>query len=156
MRQCTNIHESQFGVMPGRSTTDAIFILKQTIEKRREGQKNVRVMFIDLEKTYRPAESLKSMRWRHDELLWLIRHLGPFLSQNQADASLASLMNFLEAKSKLAACDYVLRNIFAPKPLRNTILVSTSMLSGSINLLLLLLYVTRYFCSTTRLTMLRQ
>ena len=52
MRQCTNIHESQFGFMPGRSTTDAIFILKQTIEKHREGQKNTRVTFIDLEKAY--------------------------------------------------------------------------------------------------------
>ena len=54
MRQCTNIHESQFGFMPGRSrpTTDAIFILKQTIEKHREGQKNIRVTFIDLEKAY--------------------------------------------------------------------------------------------------------
>ena len=52
MRQCTDIHESQFGFMPGRSTTDAIFILKQTIEKHREGQKNIRVTFIDLEKTY--------------------------------------------------------------------------------------------------------
>ena len=40
MRQCTNIHESQFGFIPGRSTTDAIFILKQTIDKHREGQKN--------------------------------------------------------------------------------------------------------------------
>ena len=50
MRQCTNIHESQFGFMPGRSTTDAIFILKQTIEKHRERQKNTRVTFIDLEK----------------------------------------------------------------------------------------------------------
>ena len=52
MRQCTNIHESQFGCMPGRSTTDAIFILKQTTEKHREGQKNIRVTFIDLEKAY--------------------------------------------------------------------------------------------------------
>ena len=34
--------------MPGRSTTDAIFILKQTIEKYREGQENIRVTFIDL------------------------------------------------------------------------------------------------------------
>ena len=38
--------------MPGRSTTDAIFILKQTIEKHREGQKDIRVTFIDLEKAY--------------------------------------------------------------------------------------------------------
>ena len=52
MRQCANIHESQCGFMPGRSTTDAIFILKQTIEKHGEGQKNIRVTFIDLEKSY--------------------------------------------------------------------------------------------------------
>ena len=51
-RQCTNIHESQFGFMPGRSTADAIFILKQTTEKHREGQKNIRVTCIDLEKAY--------------------------------------------------------------------------------------------------------
>ena len=40
---------------------------------------------------------------------------------------------FLEAKSKRATGDYVLRNIFASKPIRNTIFVSTSMLSGSLN-----------------------
>ena len=50
--ECTEIHESQFGFMPGRSTTDAIFILKQTIEKHREGQKDIRVTFIDIEKAY--------------------------------------------------------------------------------------------------------
>ena len=33
VRECTDIHESQFGFMPERSTTDAIFILKQTIEQ---------------------------------------------------------------------------------------------------------------------------
>ena len=52
LRLCTNIHGNQFGFMPGRSTTDAIFILKQTIEKHREGQKNIIVTFIDLEKAY--------------------------------------------------------------------------------------------------------
>ena len=36
----------------GAQITDAIFILKQTIEKHREGQKNIRVTFIDLEKAY--------------------------------------------------------------------------------------------------------
>ena len=52
MRECTDIHESQFGFMPGRSTTDAIFILKQTIEQYREGQTDICVTFIDLEKAY--------------------------------------------------------------------------------------------------------
>ena len=52
--QCTNIHahESQFGFMPGRSTTYAIFILRPTIEKHRKGQKNIRVTFIYLEKAF--------------------------------------------------------------------------------------------------------
>ena len=52
IRQYTNILESQFEFMPGRGTTYAMFILKQTIEKHREGQKNIRVTFIDLEKAY--------------------------------------------------------------------------------------------------------
>ena len=39
----------------------------------------------------RTKKSWKSMRWRHYELLWLIRHLGPFLTQNKADASWAFL-----------------------------------------------------------------
>ena len=51
---------------------------------------------------YSPAESRKSMRWRHYEILCLIHHLGPFLRQIQADASLASLIIFfIEAKTKL-------------------------------------------------------
>ena len=61
LRECTEIHESQFGFMPGRSTTDATFILKQTIEKHREGQKDIRVNFIYLEKADRvPREEI----WR--------------------------------------------------------------------------------------------
>ena len=47
--QCTN---SQFGFMPVMRTTDGIFTQKHTIEKHREGQTNIRVIFIDLEKTF--------------------------------------------------------------------------------------------------------
>ncbi len=46
--QCTS---SQFGFM---STTDAIFTPKQTIEKDTEGQTNIRVTFLGLEKSIRP------------------------------------------------------------------------------------------------------
>ena len=67
VRECTAIHESQFGFMPGRSTTDAIFILRQTIEQYREGQKDICVTFIDLEKAYDrvPREEIwRTMRER--------------------------------------------------------------------------------------------
>ena len=53
--------------MPGRSTTDVIFILKQTIEQYREGQKDICVTFIDLEKAYDrvPREEIwRTMRER--------------------------------------------------------------------------------------------
>ena len=43
----------------------------------------------------------------------------------------------LKAKIKMATGDYVLRNVSASKPLRNTIVVSTSMLLGSINQMML-------------------
>ena len=67
VRECTDIHGSQFGFMPGRSTTDAIFILKQTIEQYREGQKDICVTFVDLEKAYDrvPREEIwRTMRER--------------------------------------------------------------------------------------------
>ena len=54
-------------MMPGRSTTDAIFILKQTIKQYREGQKDICVTFIDLEKAYDrvPREEIwRTMRER--------------------------------------------------------------------------------------------
>ena len=42
----------QFGFMPGRSTTDAIFCLRMLLEKWTEGQKAVHCAFIDLDKVY--------------------------------------------------------------------------------------------------------
>ena len=67
MRECPDIHESQFGFMPGRSTTDAIFIIKLIIEQFREGQKDICVYFIDLENAYDrvPREEIwRTMRER--------------------------------------------------------------------------------------------
>ena len=52
--------EQQFGFMPGRSTTNAIFCLSMLLEKWTEGQKAVHCAFIDLEKAYNkvPREEL--------------------------------------------------------------------------------------------------
>ena len=52
LRAIVDIGEEQFGFISGRSTTDAIFSLRQTIEKHREGQENLHCVFIDLEKAY--------------------------------------------------------------------------------------------------------
>ena len=52
LRAMVEIGEEQFGFMPNRSTTDAIFALRQIIEKHREGHENLHCVFIDLEKAY--------------------------------------------------------------------------------------------------------
>ena len=52
LREETSIGEEQFGFMPGRGTTDAIFAAKQVIEKHREMQKELQRVFIYLEKAY--------------------------------------------------------------------------------------------------------
>ena len=52
IRKEVPIAEQEFGFMPRRSTTDAIFRLRMLLEKWDEGQKVVHCAFIDLEKTY--------------------------------------------------------------------------------------------------------
>ena len=42
----------QYGFMPGKSTTDALFALRVLMEKYREGQKELHCVFVDLEKAY--------------------------------------------------------------------------------------------------------
>ena len=51
LRQNVIISENQFGFMPGRSTTEAIHLL-QLIERFRERERNLHMVFIDLEKAY--------------------------------------------------------------------------------------------------------
>ena len=51
LRQNVTISENQFGFMPGRSTTEAIHLLRQLIERFRERKRNLHMVFIDLEKS---------------------------------------------------------------------------------------------------------
>ena len=43
---------NQFGFMPGRSTKEAIFLIRQVMERFREQKKDLHMIFIDLEKDY--------------------------------------------------------------------------------------------------------
>ena len=52
LRGCTEVTEAQFGFMPGRSATDAIFAMRQLMENYREKRKEFHIVFIDLEKAY--------------------------------------------------------------------------------------------------------
>ena len=52
LRQSVTVCEQQYGFMPRKSTTDAIFALRMLMEKYREGQKELHCVFVDLEKAY--------------------------------------------------------------------------------------------------------
>ena len=68
LRNIVSISEEQFGFMKGKSTTDAIFALRQLQERYREGQQDLHCLFIDLEKAYD--------RVQREELYWCMRDKG--------------------------------------------------------------------------------
>ncbi|KAK3534572.1 hypothetical protein QTP86_016661 [Hemibagrus guttatus] len=52
LRKVVEICEQQYGFMPRKSTTDAIFALRISMEKYRDGQRELHCLFVDLEKAY--------------------------------------------------------------------------------------------------------
>ena len=68
IREQVSIDEMQFGFMPGRGTTDAIFILRQLQEKYLNKKKNTFFKFVDLEKAFD--------RMPRTVLRWSMRKLG--------------------------------------------------------------------------------
>ena len=52
LRELVPISQEQFGFMPERSTTDAIFIARQLMEKYREKRRPCYLAFLDLEKAF--------------------------------------------------------------------------------------------------------
>ncbi|KAK3554170.1 hypothetical protein QTP70_019102 [Hemibagrus guttatus] len=52
LRKVVDICEQQYGFMPRKSTTDAIFALRILMEKYRDGLRELHCVFVDLEKAY--------------------------------------------------------------------------------------------------------
>ena len=52
IREQVSINSMQFGFMPGRGTTDTIFIFRQLQEKYLEKKKNIYFAFVNLEKAF--------------------------------------------------------------------------------------------------------
>ena len=67
-RALVKMDPNQFGFMPGKSTIDAIFIFRQIVEKRIEGNLSVFRGFVDLEKAYD--------RIPNEVMYWCLRRRG--------------------------------------------------------------------------------
>ena len=52
LRKMVEIREEQYGFVVGKGTTDAIFILRKLQEKYLEKDKELYLMFVDLEKAF--------------------------------------------------------------------------------------------------------
>jgi hypothetical protein len=52
VRRMTSVTKSEFGFMLGRSTMEAIFLVRQLMERYKEQKKGMHMVFIDLKKAY--------------------------------------------------------------------------------------------------------
>ena len=52
LRRSVQVSENQFGFMSGRSSTEAIRLMRQLVELHRDKKKDLHIVFIDLEKAY--------------------------------------------------------------------------------------------------------
>ena len=68
IRQLVSTDNSQFGFVPGRGTTDAIFVVRQLQEKYRAANKRLYMAFVDLEKAFDQVP--RKVIW------WALRKLG--------------------------------------------------------------------------------
>ena len=60
-RDRVEISKQQYGFMPGKETTDAMFALRMLMEKYREDQRELHCVFVDLKKGLRQGSTGKAV-----------------------------------------------------------------------------------------------
>ena len=61
LRDRVEISKQQYGFMPGKGTTDAMFALRMLMKKYRKGQRELHCVFVDLEKALRQGCTGRAM-----------------------------------------------------------------------------------------------
>ena len=72
IRELVSIDDSQFGFVPGRGTTDAIFVVMQLQEKYLAANKRLYMAFVDLEKAFDRVPR-KVIWWALGVEEWIVR-----------------------------------------------------------------------------------
>ena len=92
IQEQVSIDNMQFGFMPGRGTTDAIFILRQLQEKHLQKKKNMYCAFVDLEKAFDHVPH-KILWWAMQKLKideWLIQVVKSMYDDAQSKVRIAN------------------------------------------------------------------
>ena len=89
IRQVVSIDDSKFGFVPGRGTTDAIFVVRQLQEKYLAANKRLYMAFVDLEKAF-DRVPLKVIWWALRKLgvdEWIVRLVQGMYSNARSHVS---------------------------------------------------------------------
>ena len=71
IRQVVSIDDSQFGFVPGRGTTDAIFVVRQLQEKYLAANNRLYMAYVDLEKAFEKECPGRSFGGHLGNLVWM-------------------------------------------------------------------------------------
>ena len=118
VRKIVKIDDMQFGFMEGRSTTDAIFIVRQLQEKYLARNKELWMAFVDLEKAFD--------RVPREVVWWALRYLGV---DEWIVSVIRSMYEDLTTKVKLNWRERVRRSVLGWRCIRDLFLVRNCFLS---------------------------